>query len=225
VSGAVSDWLEALQLAKERLDRAAGVAVFSPFSLDGADAVEGCIARAVAGELDATGELALGRYPPFPVPGAGAWLAEKGKYDARDPALREGLADAVRLTLAVGWVLASEGGEIVAGRDEADIYSVWALDYMAATTQAQAGIRRKLTRFGPEIFLERLRDGRLTGRLGARQLRQIGFLIAGGGFFLRVTQSVLMDDETFANFAEHGTRRIAEDSRGCGRWAWDGFGV
>jgi len=76
----VSEWLESLQFVKGRFDAAAGED--SGISFNGADAVEGCIARAVVGELDPTGELALARYPPFLVPGAGIWLAKKGRTTA-----------------------------------------------------------------------------------------------------------------------------------------------
>src|SRR4051812_10292878 len=94
----VSEWVKALRSLSEVINSSKNEL---ETRLDEAKGVEGCVARAVVGELDPTGKLALGRYPPFRIPGAGAWLAAKGKYDAEDPASRDRLTSAVRRTLAV----------------------------------------------------------------------------------------------------------------------------
>jgi hypothetical protein len=220
----VSEWLDAVQFVTERLELAAQKEI--QVNLKGVDAIAGCVARAVIGELDPTGELALGRLPPVLVPGAGAWLARKGKYNGSDPSSREALATAARRTLAVGWVLASDGGEVVDGRAERDIYNIWAPSFRDAPRNvAGKDFERTLHDLGASIFVEALKEARMTRFLGGSKVNQIGYVISGGGFFLRFIQSSLMDDEQFREATRFWAELMADDAGARARWAWDKFSI
>jgi hypothetical protein len=66
--------------------------------------VTGGVDRAVLGELDRTGSLAISRYTPLSPPGLGEYLGRKGRFDPTDERPRQALSDAVRKTIALGWL-------------------------------------------------------------------------------------------------------------------------
>jgi hypothetical protein len=219
----VSEWTEALVELREPL----GDVAITPALLAEADAVGGCIERSVAGELDPTGELALGRYPPFLLPGAGAWLTKKRKYDA-SPASRAALAFAVRRTLAVGWFLGSslEMATVVPGRSERDIYNIWAPGFKDAPSNVVGKeMERTIHHVGADAFVAALRDSGMTRALGGSKVRQIGYVISGGGFMLRVIQSAIMGEAEFSDAADLWAKMIAENAMGRARWAWEVTGA
>jgi hypothetical protein len=220
----VSEWIKALQAIQEQLDHDE---VRDPARLAGADRVEGCVERAVVGELDPTGRLALGRYPPFLIPGAGVWLTKKRRYDASNEASRAGLAAAVRRTLAVGWLLASAlDADLALGRDERDIFNIWAPGFRDPPANVVGKENeRGVHHAGASVFVGALKEAGMSSFLGGSKVNQIGYVISGGGFLLRVIQSTLMDDEEFAQAAEMWAGLICEDSLGRGRWAWENFGL
>ena len=191
----------------------------------GADCVEGCIERAVTGELDPTGNLALGRYPPFLSPGAGAWLAKKGRYDAQNPESRAVLGRAVRRTLGVGWLLAATGGfDVAECRDERSVYAIWAPSFADPIVNvSDKETQRTVHQAGSNIFSADLREAGMTKLLGGSKLNQVGSVIAGGGFLLRLTQSTMMDDTEFTEAAARWSALITSDSLGRGRWAWENY--
>lgn len=216
----MSEWTDALVELRAVLGDATEI---TPELLAEAEAVEGCVARAVAGELDPTGEGALGRYPPFLLPGAGAWLTKKGKDDA-SPSARAALAFAVRRTLAVGWFLGSniQGATVAPGRSERDIYNIWAPGFKDAPANVVGNETEKIIhRLGADAFVDALKRAGMTRALGSSKIRQIGYVISGGGFMLRVIQSEILGEIEFTDAAELWARMIAEDAMGRGRWAWE----
>ena len=84
---------------------------------------------------------------------------------------------------------------------------------------------RTLHDAGADIFVEGLKNARMTRFLGGSKVNRIGFVLAGGGFLLRFAQSSLMPGEEFAEAADRWAQLIAEDRLGRGRWAWDNFGL
>ena len=220
----VSDWLEALRSLSEVIKSSD---TDLEARLDDAKGVEGCVARAIVGELDPTGELALGRYPPILIPGAGAWLAKKGKYDSHDPASRDALASAVRRTLGVGWLLGSElDAHVVEGRDERDIFNIWAPGFRDPPRNVIGKDNESaLHRAGSDVFVGALKEAGMARFLGGSKISQIGYVISGGGLLLRVIQSSFMDEDEFTKSALMWAQLIEEDSLGRGRWAWDNFGL
>lgn len=174
-AGSMSEWATAVLELREAL----GDISVTPELIAEAEAVSGCVERAVAGELDPTGQLALGRYPPFRLPGSAAWLGKKGKYDGC-PEAQDALARAVRRTLAVGWFLCSSlGGARVPVRDERDIYSIWAPGF-ADPPRAVAGpeTERLIHHTGASAFVAALKDAGMTRALGGSKDRQIGYVIS-----------------------------------------------
>jgi hypothetical protein len=193
-----------------------------------AGAVEGCVQRAVAGELDPTGRLALGRYPPYLVPGAGAWLAKKGKYDASDPDAKAGLSHAVHRALAVGYVGAANGFAIdaVPDRDDRDIYAIWAPSFTDRLANLIGkDIARHITKIGQEVFVDDLKNAGMARWLGGSKVGQIGMVLSSAGFLLWFTQSEKMPDDEFEQAAGHWKQMTDEDAQGRRPWAWEAFTV
>ena len=113
---------------------------------------------------------------------------------------------------------ASEGDEVVDGRDERDIFNIWAPAFSDRPGNvAGKDFERTLHNAGAGMLVKGLKDARMTRFLGGSKLNQIGFVIMGGGFLLRFTQSSLMPDEEFAEAADLWAQLIAEDSLGRGR--------
>jgi hypothetical protein len=151
---------------------------------------------------------------------------QQRRSNSDDLSSRDALATAVRRALAVGWVLASDGGEVVDGRSERDIYNIWAPSFRDAPRNvAGKDFERTLHGLGARVFVDALKEARMTSFLGGSKVTQIGYVISGGGFFLRFIQSSLMDDEEFDEARRSWAELVAPDSHGRGRWAWEKFDV
>ncbi len=193
-----------------------------------AAAVEGCVQRAVAGELDPTGRLALGRYAPFLIPGAGVWLTKKGKYNADDPEARAGLGRAVTRALAAGYMSAAAGFTVdtVPERDERDIFTVWAPSFSDRLENLMGKeTAHQVTGISRDVFVDDLKSAGMARWLGGSKVAQIGMILGGAGFLLWFTQSEKMPDDEFEKAVARWTEAAELDLLGRGRWAWDAFAL
>ena len=179
---------------------------------------EGCVRRAVSGELDPTGALAIGRYTRFSPPGLAQRLANKGRFDPTDAEQTRVLAQAVRKTLAVGWLFACSPDAPMADRDERDVWAFWASSIRDELSKVVADPKlvTMIHDAGRNTLIADLKQAGMTSALGASKLHQIGFHLAQGGYYLRMIQTEEITDEGFEKLAHLGVPE---------RWAWDAYPV
>lgn len=179
---------------------------------------EGSVCRAVAGELDPTGALAIGRYTRFSPPGLGQRLASKGRFDPMDAEQTGVLAQAVRKTLAVGWLFACSPDAQIADRNERDVWACWASSIRGELCQAvdDPKLVTMIHDAGRNTLIADLKQAGMTSALGASKLHQIGFHLAQGGYYLRMIQTEEITDEGFERLGHLGVPE---------RWAWDAYPV
>lgn len=179
---------------------------------------EGCVGRAVSGELDPTGALAIGRYTRFSPPGLGQRLASKGRFDPGDAEQRRLLAHAVRKTLAVGWLFACSPEAPMADRDEKDVWAFWASSIRDELSKVidDPKLVKMIHDAGRDTLIAELKQAGMTSALGASKLHQVGFHLAQGGYYLRMIQTEEITEEGFARLAHLGVPE---------RWAWDAYPV
>jgi hypothetical protein len=182
-----------------------------------ARAVEGCVDRTVVGELDPTGRLAISRYTGFSPPGLGERLASKGRFDPADPEQTRVLAHAVRKTLAVGWLFACSADAPMVDRDERDIWAFWSSSIRDELSNiVDPKLARMIHSAGRDVLIADLKRAGMTYALGGSKLHQIGYHLAQGGCYLRMTQTEEMTNESFAELAYLGNSE---------RWAWGDYPV
>ena len=161
---------------------------------------EGCVSRAVSGELDPTGALAIGRYTRFSPPGLGERLASKGRFDPSDAEQRQLLAHAVRKTLAVGWLFACSPEAPMADRDEKDVWASWASSIRDELSKVidDPKLVKMIHDVGRDTLIADLKQAGMTSVLGGSKLHQVGFHLAQGGYYLRMIQTEEIKEEGFA---------------------------
>jgi hypothetical protein len=189
-----------------------------------AEHVEPIVARAVYGELDPTGHHAVGRVTRFSPPGLGEYLAGKGRYTPDDERAAAVIADTTRSVMALGWLFMCSPEAPVTDRSARDIWDFWAgvslrdpLDRVV-----EKDLARLIHRNGAGMLVSKLKDAGLKPRLGG-QVSQIGYQIVQHGCYLRMVQTIEIDEQAFRSAI--GFRRDTGIGDADGRWDWDAYPV
>jgi hypothetical protein len=189
-----------------------------------ADHVEPIVSRAVFGELDPTGHHAVGRVTRFSPPGLAEYLSSKGRYNPGDEPAEAAIADATSSVMALGWLFMCTPDAPAAERTARDIWDFWAgVSLRDALDQVvEKNLARLIHRNGADMLATKLKDAGLKPRLGA-QVSQIGFQIVQHGCYLRMVQTVEIDEQAFRKAIEF--RRDTGIGSADGRWDWDAYPV
>jgi hypothetical protein len=193
--------------------------------LQEAATVEACVSRAVVGELDPSGELAISRTRNFRpwLPGLAWYLQEHGRFDSCGEDELRAMATAVRRTLAVGWLYAcTPQARFIGTRTERAIWTAWAPSAINGSTLddviPEKKLADKIRNDGAELFRGELRAAGVVGRRGRLKIEMIGTHIATLGILLRMVQTNEISDDVF-EITPPQTRE-ADDP---GRWAWERY--
>jgi hypothetical protein len=201
--------------------------ITAPERLPEAAAVDGCVQRAVAGELDPTGYLAISRYTPLSPPGLAELLMRKRKYNPDNADQQEIVATSVRKTIALAWLYSCHPDAAIADhRTERDIWAAWAASLREPLKQViQPKLARIVLDAGSDLLVDELKRGGMARWLGGSKLGQVGYHLAQGGYYLRLTQTEELPEENFDRALKIHEEMVEGNPEGRGRWAWDAYTV
>jgi hypothetical protein len=209
-------------------DRALATYIVSPDRLPEAKAVEGCAKRAVQGEIDPSGRLAISRHrlTKWSPPGLAEYLVERGKLDPAAPEWAEVLARSVSKVLACGWLYCcTPQAHIVPARDERSIWKAWApsLDETSQLINVvEKSFAEVIQQTGINILGDDLKQLEIGGLKGRLKREMIAVHIITLGFYLRMTQTNEIKEDTFERYSADYFR-TSETNGEIGQWAWSAY--
>jgi hypothetical protein len=191
--------------------------------IEEATRVNACVERAVAGECEPSGRLAISRYTVSQPPALGAFLVRKGRYDPANCEHWTVVGGAARKVLAVGWLFAcTPKAAFRPERSETDVWAVWAPSVREPLRNViTPEMARMIERRGAELLVADMTSAGLTRRFAVGKVHQIGGFLARAGYFLRMAQTEQLPDDVFALGV--ADQALWDRELPPGRWAWDAY--
>lgn len=227
--GSFAETVEQLQPGFKNACKDPNLAAFvaAPDRVTEANAVEECVRRAVIGELDPTGRLAISRFPltRFSIQGLAMYLEERERFDSVDREQLDAVAEAVRRVLALGWLyFCSPEAQFVPSRSDRSIWLVWAPGVKTGDLNelVDKELAERIRDEAGAILRGELRRLGVVGRRGRLRLEMIAGHLATLGATLRMLQTSEISNEIF-EIRPGLLPQTREDPDDLGRWAWDAY--